>query len=302
MKKKQKSLIDIVLKGDTALLRAALAQGVSVNETDNLGGTALMAAAKFGHEGKVQVLLEAGADVNLAMSKKVSSTRGRTALLYAVSEGQKNVSKLLVEAGANVNAETTWGESPLYEATRRGEVEMVKYLLAQGAKPTWVPTFTAIRSRRGDILMALLDAGADPNWKSPKTEETLLGEAVQFTKDARFVLPLLKSGARPNDITGRRCPLNYAAWDGNVEICELLLKHGADVNKQDRFGRTALMDASFKGRIETVKFLLAKGANTEFKDKHGKTASDLAEENGFPELLELLEGSKTKKRQARKAH
>lgn len=302
MKKRSQTLIDMVRNGNEASLRMALANGVSPDEANEVGFTSLMAAAERGSQQLVRILLDAGADVNAATSRKVSSARGSTALISAVAKGHMDIVRLLVEAGANVNAETTWGESPLYEATRREDVEMVKYLLAHGAKPTWVPTFTAIRTRRADILVALLDAGADPNWKSPKTEETLLGEAVRFTKDPKLVLPLLKSGARPNDITGRRCPLNYAAWDDNVEICDLLLRHGADVNKQDRFGRTALMDASFKGRTETVELLLAKGAKVEFKDEDGKTASDLAKENGHPHLLQFLEvshGSEVGKGQTR---
>jgi ankyrin repeat protein len=76
----------------------------------------------------------------------------------------------------------------------------------------------------------------------------------------------------------------------------LLLKHGAKVNDQDRFGRSALMDAAFKGQVKTVKFLLANGANPRLKDDDGKTAWDLAKENGHTEILPLLEvGTRSKR-------
>lgn len=288
-------LRDVVLKGDEARVRKALAQGISPDQIDEAGGTGLMCASKFGFEGIVKILLSAGASVNVAMSKKLSSTRGRTALIYAAEYGHMNIAKHLVAAGANVNAETTWGESPLYHATCRGDLRMVKFLLAHGAKPTWVAAFNAIHNRHADILTVLLKAGADPNWKLRKTEETMLGEAVLKTRDVAFVRPLLEYGARPNEITGRRYPLNYAAWKGDIPICKLLLKHGAKVNDQDRFERSALMDAAFKGQVKAVKFLLANGANPRLKDDDGKTAWDLAKENGHAELLPLLEARARRK-------
>jgi len=274
---------------------AALTAGITHDDANEVGYTALMAAAAKGNVPLLETLLKAGANVNAATSRKVSSARGGTALIYAAEQGHSEIVKRLVLAGANVNAETTWGESPLYHATCRGDLRMVNYLVAHGAKPTWVAAFNAIHNRHADILKILLKAGADPNWKYRKTEETLLGEAVYKTRDAAFVRPLLEYGARPNEITGRRYPLNYAALNGDIPICKLLLKHDAKVNNQDRFERSALMDAAFKGQVNTVKFLLANGANPRLKDNHGKTAWDLAKSNGHAELLPMLEAHARRK-------
>jgi ankyrin repeat protein len=53
------------------------------------------AAASAGHEGVVQLLLEAGADVN------ARTKRGCSALHYTASKGHIRVAKILIEAGSH---------------------------------------------------------------------------------------------------------------------------------------------------------------------------------------------------------
>ena len=48
---------------------------------------------------------------------------------------------------------------------------------------------------------------------------------------------------------------------------------------KDQDGNTALMKASKNGRIQVVELLLRKGAQINFKNKDGKSALDLATEN-----------------------
>jgi uncharacterized protein len=101
----------------------------------------------------------------------------------------------------------------------------------------------------------------------------------------------IKKGAKPNVHSGLRFPLNYAAMNGNLPVCKLLIKYGAKIDAQDGAKRTALMDAAWKGQMTVVKFLLANNANPKLRDKWGKSAYELALEKNHKEVASLLSSS-----------
>ena len=51
-----------------------------------------------------------------------------------------------------------------------------------------------------------------------------------------------------------------------------MIEAGADVNRQDSTGRTALMWASREGHLESVNVLLVARANVNTRDSNGRTA------------------------------
>jgi ankyrin repeat protein len=72
---------------------------------------------------------------------------------------------------------------------------------------------------------------------------------------------LLALHADPNDIGAHGTSLHHAVRCGDAANVMLLLDHGADVDRHDRNGHTALMIASATGRITIVDLLLDRGAN-----------------------------------------
>ncbi len=50
--------------------------------------------------------------------------------------------------------------------------------------------------------------------------------------------------------------LHLAAMKGHVSIMQFLLRHGADINGQDKFGATPLHLASITGNAHAVRYLL----------------------------------------------
>lgn len=60
--------------------------------------------------------------------------------------------------------------------------------------------------------------------------------------------------------------LFWAATRGNTDRIGVLLKSGEDINREDLYGRTALMHAAVKGHTETVRVLLEEGAQVNVAD------------------------------------
>ena len=68
--------------------------------------------------------------------------------------------------------------------------------------------------------------------------------------------------------------MDWEWWD---EI-KILIDQGADINIQDPWGDTPLHRAAYFGNIEMVQLLLKKGANKHLKNKKGRTPANLAAE------------------------
>ena len=81
-----------------------------------------------------------------------------------------------------------------------------------------------------------------------------------------------------------------ASYGGHAEIVRMLLAaRGTKVNTQDRWNETALMKASSKGHTEVVRILIDADADIALTNNEGKTALDLARANGNIEIVKLLE-------------
>ena len=82
--------------------------------------------------------------------------------------------------------------------------------------------------------------------------------------------------------------LIYTSARGNTEQVRELLDAGADIDIQDKFGRTALMLSAAYGRADTVKLLLDAGADIDRSNKYGWTALMQAAMWGHTGVMELL--------------
>mmetsp|Transcript_23508 Transcript_23508/g.40201 ORF Transcript_23508/g.40201 Transcript_23508/m.40201 type:complete len:133 (+) Transcript_23508:112-510(+) len=126
--------------------------------------------------------------------------------------------------------------------------------------------------------------------KAPKPEDVY--NAVKSGNVAE-VTKLLEAGGSPekheDGFTADVC-LHVAANKGMDEIVKLLIRHKANVNKQNKLGSTALHCASGYGNLGTVRALLEAGASTDLRDMEGKTPHDLAKLYGQTEVVALLEG------------
>ncbi|XP_024377482.1 uncharacterized protein [Physcomitrium patens] len=108
--------------------------------------------------------------------------------------------------------------------------------------------------------------------------------------DVRRMRELLARGAEV-DGGGESgyAPLHYAARNGHVQACLLLLQNGAQVDRRTRSGKaTSLHRAAFAGHIEVVKVLLQHGASVEAQDSDGQTPIHKASMQRHPSVMKLL--------------
>ena len=89
-------------------------------------------------------------------------------------------------------------------------------------------------------------------------------------------------------------PLHWAADRGDVEIIELLLEKGSDVNSQDSEGQSALHYACSVGHEPAIQILLKHKIDLDIKDSEGQTAMDLIENEDLKRLF-LINDMEAKK-------
>ena len=91
------------------------------------------------------------------------------------------------------------------------------------------------------------------------------------------------------DGDGGVTPLIVATMHDHARVVELLLQHGADVNKADDLGRTPLILAAIEGYDRIVNLLLQFIDNDINKaDNNGNTPLTLASFNGYARVVDIL--------------
>jgi ankyrin repeat protein len=82
--------------------------------------------------------------------------------------------------------------------------------------------------------------------------------------------------------------LYAAAWNKSQECVSLLLSYGASTDRADNKRRTALWFAAKKGYQVVAELLVESGAGIEIADRDGKTAIDIAKERRHTKLADYL--------------
>lgn len=276
------------------------------------GMTALLLAARNGHQDAVRALVASGADVN-----RVSAGDQSSPLVIAICNGHYDVAAYLLDHNADPNRATIDGLAPLY-ATEDTEYAQVG----------WAPNPITAQEKTGylDLLKILLAYHANPNaqlarglWFRPtshneewvdKKGATPFWRAAMATDVAAMKI-LIKGGADPKIASGEGVtPLMVAAglgWGANASrtvpdgwlpaVTYLVAELDAEVNAHDTYNYTALHGAAYRGDNELVKYLVSKGAKLDIRSKKGQTVTDMA--NGpmvnahlpieHPDTIALLE-------------
>lgn len=79
--------------------------------------------------------------------------------------------------------------------------------------------------------------------------------------------------------------LLIASWEGKINVVKLLLEKGSDINQIDSHGFTALIKASIRGKYQVAEYLLEKGADVTIRDNKGQTAFQHCENQELKKLI-----------------
>lgn len=121
-------------KNFVPIVRLLVEAGVDVNYTDDQGETALHVAARFGHEECAKALIQGSQTQKCALDVP-EKTFGWTPLFIACVDGHLPIVQLLVDAGAEVDRLDSSGWSAKEHAALRGHMKIAQALAAITSSP-----------------------------------------------------------------------------------------------------------------------------------------------------------------------
>jgi ankyrin repeat protein len=253
-------LIDAVKRGQREMVRTLVQQRVDVNAREADGTTALHWAVRADDEETVRLLIRAGADVDAANRYSLTS------LSLAATNGNPDVVGALLEAGANPSAAAPSGETVLMTASRTGNAEVVKRLLDRGAD---------VNAREGGFgETALMWAAAENHPAAVK----LLVERGAAINAAANVLQFPRVGVDAATMVVTALPrggltaLMYAARQGSLDAARTLIGLGAETDRTDPDGASAMVIAIINAHYDVAALLAEHGADPEVADSSGMAA------------------------------
>ncbi|KAJ8678897.1 hypothetical protein QAD02_014684 [Eretmocerus hayati] len=222
--------------------------------------TLLHEAVLRGNLNSVRALLQTG------VSPDLKDSDWNTPLLLAVKNGKINLVKELIGAKANLNVKDSKGSSCLHYAVLNKNVEIVELLLSAKAYPKLVncegdtPLLCVFRHKKAvTFKQTLFDTFESC---SCSTKHPVLKDV-----DLNIIQLLLKAGADVNSVAkDGDTPLLLAIRSERVEVVQQFIEAGANVNYVDFRSeyprlRSTLHEAVHVCNVEILKLLLDHGAN-----------------------------------------
>ena len=277
------------VKDYTASTKILLDRGAKINVQNRRGETALMLSVSNTETAKL--LIDKGASLD------IQTLGGETALMYAAGK-YTDVVKLLLDKGADILIrQSTYKVSPnaMDYAARHGNIEAAKLILAKaislGVKDEilYSAVHWAVIADQVEMVKYLLDQGANIEGNDDLGGYTPLMNSSLF----EMVDLLVKRGANVNAKNKfNYTPLHKAVFnfvEGKrkekdcKKILNLLISNGANLNAQDNNGNTPLMTAIQK--TAPAKILIAKGADVNLANKNKETPLMLAAKGGLLKVV-----------------
>lgn len=272
----------------------------NLNAFNAKGLTLLHVATLHEMNDMIESLISHKADSNLqiqldqAHQNLTERIGGFTPLHLAISKGFFDIVETLVKNGANVNASSPYGP-PLHVACetfyfpavnkvhRVKNARIARFLVQNGAQIEAIngekktPLQRACDNKFEEMVEVLLQEGASFKMKFHQRRSAL--HYVVGINNSRIMKLFLDQGLDPNVKDFREeTPLIYGSKSSakgiSIDIIELLVEYGADIDAGDLNGVTALHIAAGFYNLKIVKYLLKLGANVNIRTKNDLTPLD----------------------------
>ena len=247
-------------KGSIDNIKLLVSHGAQINRATVGGFTPLFFALKSGNPQAPLAVLEVGGNADYV------APDGTSAVQLAMYQRDYAFAARMIERGASLTAFDRNGNQLLHAAVLAGQPSLVKQLLAKGANPNALsgrskvqwrfevnfktadydpppkpPLMLAAESGLADVMQALVEGGADPEFRMPDGTNVVLA-AASSSKLAALELALrLQPDANVTESNGMT-PLHLlvAAGVGNelAPMMKLLADKGARLDLKNRAGKT----------------------------------------------------------------
>lgn len=249
---KDSPLIQAVQKNNHDIVTTLLTAGAHINHVGQSSNTALITSIYENHVENylVQMLIQqGGASINLDAQDDLNNT----ALIYACQEGNLAAVQMLVEAGADLNIKGHTNDTALNWAIDKCQLEIANYLIDQGANPdiqgykhytalTW-----AVIEGSDKIVKKLIEKKANLDKQSNGGHTALIKSIINNRYSIAYDLIDAGVDIHIPDNAGNNA-LDYALQSDSPDhdLITHLIEAGADTSKMTKKQRQ-----QYLGEVET---------------------------------------------------
>ena len=285
------------------------------------GATVLHYSAMYNHPALMSMFIKRGAYL------EARDENNNTPIHTAVVSGNLEIVELLIRSGVDVDARNGSSSTPLHLAvTQSGKLEIIEYLLDNGADINSRNIYgdTALHISvdpevSPEFVQLLLLRNTDPNSRDKngntpimlalardnrKAVELLLANKTDlYAKNYNEITPLVRALMKGIDVISwfytpelnktidayGNTPLHTAVTNkAAVNVVDFIIQTGADLNKKNFLGNTALHAAVEADYTDAAALLIKYGADPFLANNQGKAPAVLAFDRGIEFTSRLI--------------
>ncbi|CEJ82922.1 hypothetical protein VHEMI02962 [[Torrubiella] hemipterigena] len=282
-----------------SLTKILLDAGANIDMPTDAGHSVLHLAITYGRCRLTEQLLARGASMGWTGDEQKSCM-----VIAAESNAPIPLIRLLLAHGADIDEVDGNGDYALQTAIERSKLNLIQFLLDQGANPdkttsrTYGPPLLQARSMP-KVMVLLLNYGADPNLPDDGDDGMLASEdwllnTLAMQGKHHLVALMLDKGADPTRIAyiGGGCRASFAQCvirGGSLEVVKCALDRKLiDFQSSDYQQHALIFDSFFSDNRRMFDTLLSAGADVTITDEDDHAAPFVAVKRSSVRILRRL--------------